>query len=117
MALIVMAKRSGETSRTVIIRYRRYRLSSAGAHQDPAGPRAAARALPAGGGTGCTAESTLGRHTCLYELHVAQGARMVDFGGWDMPVAYGSQIDEHHAVRRAAGGFGVSPMGVVAPHG
>jgi len=35
---------------------------------------------------------------------------MVDFGGWDMPVAYGSQIDEHHAVRRCAGVFDVSHM-------
>jgi len=35
---------------------------------------------------------------------------MVDFGGWDMPVAYGSQIDEHHAVRRVAGVFDVSHM-------
>jgi aminomethyltransferase len=38
---------------------------------------------------------------------------MVDFGGWDMPVAYGSQIEEHHAVRRAAGVFDVSHMGIV----
>ena len=38
---------------------------------------------------------------------------MVDFGGWDMPVAYGSQIEEHHAVRRSAGVFDVSHMGIV----
>ena len=38
---------------------------------------------------------------------------MVDFGGWDMPVNYGSQIDEHHAVRRDAGMFDVSHMRVV----
>jgi aminomethyltransferase len=38
------------------------------------------------------------------------GARMVDFGGWDMPVNYGSQIEEHHAVRRDAGMFDVSHM-------
>ena len=38
---------------------------------------------------------------------------MVDFGGWDMPVAYGSQIEEHHAVRKAAGVFDVSHMCVV----
>jgi aminomethyltransferase len=38
---------------------------------------------------------------------------MVDFGGWDMPVNYGSQIEEHHAVRRDAGMFDVSHMGVV----
>jgi len=44
---------------------------------------------------------------------MAQGARMVDFGGWDMPLAYGSQIDEHHAVRRAAGVFDVSHMCIV----
>jgi aminomethyltransferase len=58
-------------------------------------------------------ESWLGRHTCLFDLHVALGARMVDFGGWDMPVAYGSQIEEHHAVRRGAGVFDVSHMCIV----
>src|SRR5512140_3223676 len=42
---------------------------------------------------------------------------MVDFGGWDMPVSYGSQIDEHHAVRRDAGMFDVSHMRVVDVHG
>jgi aminomethyltransferase len=51
--------------------------------------------------------------TPLYETHVAAGARMVDFGGWDMPVVYGSQIEEHHAVRRDAGMFDVSHMCVV----
>ena len=51
--------------------------------------------------------------TPLYEQHLAAGARMVDFGGWDMPVNYGSQKDEHHAVRRAAGVFDVSHMTVV----
>jgi aminomethyltransferase len=55
----------------------------------------------------------VGRHTCLYDLHVALGARMVDFGGWDMPVAYGSQIEEHHAVRHSIGVFDVSHMCVV----
>ena len=54
--------------------------------------------------------SRMGRRTPLYDLHVAAGARMVDFGGWDMPVAYGSQIEEHHAVRRDAGMFDVSHM-------
>jgi aminomethyltransferase len=63
--------------------------------------------------TGAQRSQTLGRHTCLYDLHVALGARMVDFGGWDMPVAYGSQIEEHHAVRHAAGVFDVSHMCVV----
>lgn len=55
----------------------------------------------------------MGRRTPLYDQHVALGARMVDFGGWDMPVAYGSQIEEHHAVRRAAGMFDVSHMCVI----
>lgn len=55
----------------------------------------------------------MGRRTCLYSLHVALGARIVDFGGWDMPVAYGSQIEEHQAVRHAAGVFDVSHMCIV----
>ena len=55
----------------------------------------------------------MGRRTPLHDLHVALGARMVDFGGWDMPVHYGSQIEEHHAVRRNAGLFDVSHMCVV----
>jgi aminomethyltransferase len=53
------------------------------------------------------------KRTPLYDTHVAAGARMVDFGGWEMPVAYGSQIEEHHAVRRHAGMFDVSHMRVV----
>lgn len=55
----------------------------------------------------------MGKHTPLYEDHDAHGARMVDFAGWDMPVNYGSQIDEHHAVRRDAGMFDVSHMSAV----
>ena len=55
----------------------------------------------------------MGRRTPLYDLHVSLGARMVDFGGWDMPVNYGSQIEEHHAVRRDAGIFDVSHMCVI----
>lgn len=50
------------------------------------------------------------KRTCLYDTHIADGARMVDFGGWDMPVNYGSQIEEHHAVRADAGMFDVSHM-------
>jgi aminomethyltransferase len=53
------------------------------------------------------------RKTILNETHRAMGARMVSFGGWDMPVNYGSQIEEHHAVRRSAGMFDVSHMTVV----
>jgi aminomethyltransferase len=49
----------------------------------------------------------------LFALHQELGARIVDFGGWDMPVQYGSQIGEHHAVRRGAGVFDVSHMCVV----
>jgi aminomethyltransferase len=52
----------------------------------------------------------MGRRTPLFELHQDLGARIVDFGGWDMPVQYASQITEHHAVRRAAGVFDVSHM-------
>jgi aminomethyltransferase len=50
------------------------------------------------------------RETPLHEVHRAAGAKMVDFGGWDMPLHYGSQIEEHHAVRRDAGMFDVSHM-------
>jgi aminomethyltransferase len=52
----------------------------------------------------------MGHKTPLYDTHVAAAARLVDFGGWDMPVNYGSQIEEHHAVRRDAGMFDVSHM-------
>ncbi len=55
--------------------------------------------------------------TVLNETHRALGARMVDFGGWDMPLNYGSQIEEHHAVRKDAGMFDVSHMTVVDLHG
>ncbi|MES2077541.1 MAG: glycine cleavage system aminomethyltransferase GcvT [Pseudomonadota bacterium] len=51
--------------------------------------------------------------TPLNNAHRAAGARMVDFGGWDMPVNYGSQIEEHHAVRGDVGMFDVSHMCVV----
>jgi len=55
----------------------------------------------------------LGDKTPLYGKHVEAGARIVDFGGWDMPLHYGSQIEEHHAVRQHAGMFDVSHMTVV----
>ena len=51
--------------------------------------------------------------TLLNDAHRALGAKMVDFGGWDMPIHYGSQLDEHHLVRREAGMFDVSHMTVV----
>lgn len=50
------------------------------------------------------------KRTPLADEHIASGARMVDFGGWDMPLAYGSQLEEHHAVRQDAGMFDVSHM-------
>lgn len=53
------------------------------------------------------------RKTALNPSHRAMGAKMVDFGGWDMPLHYGSQMDEHHHVRRGAGMFDVSHMTVV----
>ena len=55
----------------------------------------------------------MGLQTPLYAKHVEAGARIVDFGGWDMPLHYGSQIEEHNAVRRQAGAFDVSHMTVV----
>lgn len=55
----------------------------------------------------------MGNRTPLYEAHVALGAKMVDFAGWDMPIHYGSQIEEHHQVRSDAGMFDVSHMCVV----
>ncbi len=59
----------------------------------------------------------MGHRTPLYEEHVKALARMVDFGGWDMPLHYGSQIAEHHAVRRHAGIFDVSHMRAVEVRG
>lgn len=53
------------------------------------------------------------QQTPLHPNHVAAGAKMVDFHGWDMPLHYGSQLEEHHAVRRDAGMFDVSHMTVV----
>ena len=50
------------------------------------------------------------QRTPLFDAHVASGAKMVDFGGWEMPLHYGSQLNEHHAVRKDAGMFDVSHM-------
>ena len=57
------------------------------------------------------------KQTPLNAAHRAMGAKMVDFGGWDMPLHYGSQLDEHHQVRRDAGMFDVSHMRVVDMRG
>ncbi len=50
------------------------------------------------------------QRTPLFDSHLACGAKMVDFGGWEMPLHYGSQVDEHHHVRQSAGMFDVSHM-------
>lgn len=55
----------------------------------------------------------MGKQTPFYAFHVKQNAKIVDFSGWDMPLHYGSQIEEHHHVRQDAGMFDVSHMGIV----
>lgn len=55
----------------------------------------------------------MGQQTPLFQWHQANNGKIVDFSGWDMPVNYGSQMEEHHAVRQAAGIFDVSHMTVV----
>ena len=59
----------------------------------------------------------MSQSTIYNQTHRDAGAKMVDFGGWDMPIHYGSQLEEHHAVRRDAGMFDVSHMTVVDIHG
>lgn len=59
----------------------------------------------------------MGQRTPLYDLHLALGAKMVDFSGWDMPLHYGSQVEEHHQVRRDCGVFDVSHMALVDVRG
>jgi len=55
----------------------------------------------------------MGNRTPFYPLHLIANAKIVDFGGWDMPLNYGSQVEEHHIVRNGAGMFDVSHMTVV----
>jgi aminomethyltransferase len=55
----------------------------------------------------------MGHRTSLFDKHLAAGAKIVDFSGWDMPLHYGSQVEEHHQVRNHAGMFDVSHMTVV----
>ncbi len=59
----------------------------------------------------------LGNKTALYAAHQTAGAKIVDFGGWDMPLHYGSQLEEHHFVRQASGMFDVSHMTIVDVNG
>ena len=71
------------------------------------GPRASrhrAHAAPHDGGR-------LMRRTSLYDRHAAAGARLIEFGGWEMPVQYAGILEEHRAVRQAAGLFDLSHMG------
>ena len=55
----------------------------------------------------------MAKRTPLYARHLALGAKLVDFGGWDLPLHYGSQLKEHGQVRTAAGLFDVSHMTIV----
>src|SRR5271166_2175096 len=57
------------------------------------------------------------RRTALYECHVAAGAKLVDFAGWEMPVQYEGVRQEHMAVREACGIFDVSHMGEIETSG
>lgn len=55
----------------------------------------------------------MSKKTALYEQHVVAGGKMVDFAGWEMPIHYGSQLNEHYYVRQEAGIFDVSHMTIV----
>src|SRR6185369_3165363 len=57
------------------------------------------------------------KRTALFSAHQKLGARLIDFGGWEMPVQYTSIVDEHLAVRNAAGLFDISHMGEVTVSG
>src|SRR5438876_11211123 len=61
--------------------------------------------------------STHLKRTSLYDVHRAAGARMVESGGWERPVQYAGIVEEHHAVRTAAGLFDVSHMAEVEAFG
>ena len=55
----------------------------------------------------------MSQRTVLFDKHVEYGGKVVDFAGWEMPVNYGSQMEEHHQVRTDAGMFDVSHMTIV----
>lgn len=57
------------------------------------------------------------KHTALHQVHEQLGARFTDFGGWDMPLKYGKELDEHRAVRETVGVFDLSHMGEVEVSG
>lgn len=54
----------------------------------------------------------MGLHTPMHEMHLAMGAKMISFGGWEMPLHYGSQVEEHQQVRNECGVFDVSHMSI-----
>jgi aminomethyltransferase len=60
--------------------------------------------------------SAMSNKTVLFEKHVEYKGKIVDFAGWQMPVNYGSQMDEHHQVRKDAGMFDVSHMVIIDLH-
>ena len=64
-----------------------------------------------------TCRSVTTKRTALHEAHTSAGARFTEFGGWEMPVRYGSIIDEHRAVRESAGLFDLSHMGELRVEG
>ena len=68
-------------------------------------------------GLNMTTSETALKATPLNAVHRELGAKMVDFGGWDMPVQYSGIIDEHNAVRNRAGVFDVSHMGEIEVRG
>ena len=53
------------------------------------------------------------KETALHPVHAELGAKFTDFGGWDMPLKYGKELEEHRAVREAVGVFDLSHMGEV----
>jgi aminomethyltransferase len=59
----------------------------------------------------------MSKRTPLYDTHRALGARLIEFGGWDMPVQYSGILAEHHAVRTKAGLFDLSHMGEIEVSG
>ena len=64
-----------------------------------------------------TDSSPTDRTSPLHDIHVAGGASFTDFAGWQMPVSYGSDLAEHHAVRTAAGIFDISHMAEISVTG
>src|SRR5678816_4323957 len=67
--------------------------------------------------TGCSGRSRSMKATALHDTHLALGARMVEFGGWHMPVQYGPILDEVRTVRERSGLFDLCHMGRVRPVG